>query len=816
MATSSAPNPWRRRRSTIGASGSSSRIAATSSRERLRLPAIDAFERPLQVEAAERRRHRPLVPVLGPRGQQDRAERDRHQHVPLPPRRVPAAAEHDRDHRLGQEHERGGDGERERSVGARGRASRYRPRRTRTAPTATGASSRRIGGASSPGAWCSDSILANDAIAHAATSTPSPSRSPRSGRIDGPRSAFALQRGRGREPGGEDQPDRRRDLEPGVRPLQRRRRASRGRGAPGNPRSRGARARPGTAGRRPVGRRPRSSAPRARRSTRRRRAPARSAMGGAPTARRAPGTARRRTSPAIGSTSNAPRSTMRACARRTVAASSSRRTLSQARSAWVALGFAHGTRRARLLARHMDRDVGGRRRNEHDHARAGRRRGRRTVRSGPSRALVGDERLGARSGHGSWRQTWVDSNGSYWHFVGARAEEGTIFATPGPVDEDQMFKRMVFSDVERDAFHWRWESSPDGAAWRTMGDRLPAREGSVTGLTVDSGGDRADADGTGVEPRAAGAPDAAWSEPTSRSRRRSSAWAACSRSTRRLPTSGCGPGSAGFERVAADAGARTALGRAGNADARHDPHRLGARLLAARDGRPGGRPRVVAGRHPPSVPRARDGRPRATGPGAARRRPAPAEGPRRGARGDLDHVERRGWMGQPASRAAVGDVGAPLGGPLRRGGGLAERSAPHGHGGRHSSCSFAATSADSGRRPARTSRTGAASRRRPSRRRSNGCGSGASATSTVESSSTCRARRSRKPTFRHPSDSCPRGTPRSWCTRAGRASCQRISVRCCSTRRRRIRIPSLPGRRAGRRHVEARWRPGRRVAVRAA
>src|SRR4029078_12761405 len=46
-----------------------------------------------------------------------------------------------------------------------------------------------------------------------------------------------------------------------------------------------------------------------------------------------------------------------------------------------------------------------------------------------------------------WRQTWVDSNGSYWHFVGMRTVEGTIFATPEPVDQDQTFKRMVFSDV---------------------------------------------------------------------------------------------------------------------------------------------------------------------------------------------------------------------------------------------------------------------------------------------------------------------------------------------------------------------------------
>lgn len=64
-----------------------------------------------------------------------------------------------------------------------------------------------------------------------------------------------------------------------------------------------------------------------------------------------------------------------------------------------------------------------------------------------------------------WRQTWVDSNGSYWHFVGAQTDESTIFATPEPVDADRTFKRMVFSDVADDAFHWRWESSADGLTW---------------------------------------------------------------------------------------------------------------------------------------------------------------------------------------------------------------------------------------------------------------------------------------------------------------------------------------------------------------
>ena len=67
---------------------------------------------------------------------------------------------------------------------------------------------------------------------------------------------------------------------------------------------------------------------------------------------------------------------------------------------------------------------------------------------------------------GRWRQTWADSGGSYWTFVGGPQVDGTfVFATPGPVDADQVFKRMVFSDIAADSFDWRWEFSPDGQSW---------------------------------------------------------------------------------------------------------------------------------------------------------------------------------------------------------------------------------------------------------------------------------------------------------------------------------------------------------------
>jgi hypothetical protein len=64
-----------------------------------------------------------------------------------------------------------------------------------------------------------------------------------------------------------------------------------------------------------------------------------------------------------------------------------------------------------------------------------------------------------------WRQTWVDANGSYWNFVGEAAGDSFTFRTPEPVDAERVFKRMVFSNIEDDGFHWRWEASVDGVAW---------------------------------------------------------------------------------------------------------------------------------------------------------------------------------------------------------------------------------------------------------------------------------------------------------------------------------------------------------------
>ena len=64
-----------------------------------------------------------------------------------------------------------------------------------------------------------------------------------------------------------------------------------------------------------------------------------------------------------------------------------------------------------------------------------------------------------------WQQTWVDQGGAYWHFVGDRVDGDPAFASPTPVDEPSLYKRMVFSDISADSFRWRWESSPDRETW---------------------------------------------------------------------------------------------------------------------------------------------------------------------------------------------------------------------------------------------------------------------------------------------------------------------------------------------------------------
>ena len=75
---------------------------------------------------------------------------------------------------------------------------------------------------------------------------------------------------------------------------------------------------------------------------------------------------------------------------------------------------------------------------------------------------------------GRWRQTWVDTTGNYWALEEGRdLDDVTFEVDENEVREDgspvEVRKRMVFSGIETDAFHWRWERSYDGgASWEPL------------------------------------------------------------------------------------------------------------------------------------------------------------------------------------------------------------------------------------------------------------------------------------------------------------------------------------------------------------
>ncbi len=67
-------------------------------------------------------------------------------------------------------------------------------------------------------------------------------------------------------------------------------------------------------------------------------------------------------------------------------------------------------------------------------------------------------------GDGRWRQTWVDSNGSYLDLVGVVADGRISFQRDAIVAGVSVLQRMVWLDVTPDAFRWEWQRSGDGGA----------------------------------------------------------------------------------------------------------------------------------------------------------------------------------------------------------------------------------------------------------------------------------------------------------------------------------------------------------------
>lgn len=68
-----------------------------------------------------------------------------------------------------------------------------------------------------------------------------------------------------------------------------------------------------------------------------------------------------------------------------------------------------------------------------------------------------------------WQQTWVDSQGTYLDFVGGFADGKMILMHDAIVKDTPVKQRMVWHNIEANAFDWAWErSKDDGRTWQTQ------------------------------------------------------------------------------------------------------------------------------------------------------------------------------------------------------------------------------------------------------------------------------------------------------------------------------------------------------------
>lgn len=66
-----------------------------------------------------------------------------------------------------------------------------------------------------------------------------------------------------------------------------------------------------------------------------------------------------------------------------------------------------------------------------------------------------------------WVQTWMDSDGSWFHLTGGMRDGAMELLTAAP-DAGGHRKRMCFSDITADSFRWTWARSRDGRDWETL------------------------------------------------------------------------------------------------------------------------------------------------------------------------------------------------------------------------------------------------------------------------------------------------------------------------------------------------------------
>ena len=68
---------------------------------------------------------------------------------------------------------------------------------------------------------------------------------------------------------------------------------------------------------------------------------------------------------------------------------------------------------------------------------------------------------------GSWVQTWMDSQGGWFHLTGAMRDGAFELETTTP-DAEGRRKRMRFAAITHGSFEWTWARSVAGGGWEQL------------------------------------------------------------------------------------------------------------------------------------------------------------------------------------------------------------------------------------------------------------------------------------------------------------------------------------------------------------
>ncbi len=83
----------------------------------------------------------------------------------------------------------------------------------------------------------------------------------------------------------------------------------------------------------------------------------------------------------------------------------------------------------------------------------------------PGNNLIGRSMSTYAGQYGTWKQVWMDNQGSYLPFSGGPDGDRFILTMDRASDEVP-YLRMVFENITEDALDWRWQQSQDeGATW---------------------------------------------------------------------------------------------------------------------------------------------------------------------------------------------------------------------------------------------------------------------------------------------------------------------------------------------------------------